>query len=650
MIKENIFLLIIFLKIIFLFFLLSFKNINSFIKKNIIEIDNQINETMYENDLDFTKYEANIKAIAIYFPQFVYLKDNFIFNKKEFKEWEIIEKVKPLFKEHHQPRKKDKKYFNMELKNFSKIEFIKKQIKLAKNHGLYGFGIIYFWISGYKLFNEPINIFIKKEINFPFFLIWKNNKYEIKNKYKNIIIENSYSNEEAFMFIADIKKYLISKNYIKIKRKPILAIYDPSLINNLREFLSILRNYAKKLGINEIFIYGTINGQKDLNYTKLFDYCFEFPPKNINLSEIIKNKNFFYYTGLRYGNNNYVNRNKIYRGIMLEWDNSPENKSIIFSEYSPEKFYLITKLLINSSTIRFNKSNNFIFINGWNNWKLGSYLEPDEKYGYASLNALSKALFNLNYRDDKYNLINLKNICRIAVQIHIFYEDLISDIINKTNNIPIKFDLFISTTSFEKRNIILKFMIQYSKANKYEIIIIENKGRDVLPLLIQLKKKIKQYKYLCHIHSKKSLKNPNMGFSWRNYLYNNLMGNKRIVSEILTDFENNDKIGFIFPETFYGIIKEKFKLTKKTLKYMKFILKNIFPGSSPGNLLDFPAGNMFWARTHAIFQLFEINFNIMFEREKDQTNDTIMHGIERIWLYLVKLNGYYYKTVFKSFN
>ena len=219
MINKEIILLIIFLKIIIIFFLLSFKNINSFIKKNIVEIDNLINETLYENDLDFNKYKANVKAIAIYFPQFVYLKEHFIFNNMMFKEWEIIERVKPLFKGHHQPRKKDKKYFNIQIKNFSKIEFIKKQIKLAKNHGLYGFGIIYFWISGHKLFNEPINIFIKKEIDFPFFLIWKNNKYKINNNNKNIIIENSYSNKEAFMFIVDIKKYLISKNYIKIKRK-----------------------------------------------------------------------------------------------------------------------------------------------------------------------------------------------------------------------------------------------------------------------------------------------------------------------------------------------------------------------------------------------------------------------------------------------
>ena len=277
-------------------------------------------------------------------------------------------------------------------------------------------------------------------------------------------------------------------------------------------------------------------------------------------------------------------------------------------------------------------------------------MEPDNKYGYASLNALSKALFKLNLIKNGYNIKNLSNICIVAVQAHIFYEDLIKDIINKTNNLPIKFVLFISTISIEIKNIISKYITQYSKAYQYEIIVLGNKGRDVLPLLIQLKYKIKQYKYLCHIHTKKSKTCPIIGKLWRNYLYNNLMGNKRIVSEILSDFENNDKLGFIFPETFYYIIKQKNILTRDTLKYMKFILKKLFPNYNLGTLLDFPAGNMFWARTDAIYQIFEYDFNNKFEKEKNQTNDTIMHGIERIWLYLVKQNGYFYKTIFKSID
>ena len=136
---------------------------------------------------------------------------------------------------------------------------------------------------------------------------------------------------------------------------------------------------------------------------------------------------------------------------------------------------------------------------------------------------------------------------------------------------------------------------------------------------------------------------------WRRYLFNNLLGDSNIISEIISYFENSNKIGIIFPETYYLIYNETKKLKKKTKKYINFILKKLFPRNSIGILKNFPAGNMFWSRTEAILQIFIYNFNKYFDEENEQTNDTIMHGIERVWLYLVKLNGFYYKTIFKIF-
>ena len=89
----------------------------------------------------------------------------------------------------------------------------------------------------------------------------------------------------------------------------------------------------------------------------------------------------------------------------------------------------------------FTNTNRFIFVNAWNEWCEGTYLEPDEKYGYASINALSKAIFNISYNNNNYNLNYLKVETKIAIQAHIYYEDLISEIINKINNIPVKYDL-----------------------------------------------------------------------------------------------------------------------------------------------------------------------------------------------------------------
>jgi lipopolysaccharide biosynthesis protein len=56
---------------------------------------------------------------------------------------------------------------------------------------------------------------------------------------------------------------------------------------------------------------------------------------------------------------------------------------------------------------------------------------------------------------------------------------------------------------------------------------------------------------------------------------------------------------------------------------------------------------MFWAKTNAIYQIFRLR--IKYPEELGQPYLTIMHAIGRTWLYLVKLNGFYYKTTLKNY-
>ena len=209
---------------------------------------------------------------------------------------------------------------------------------------------------------------------------------------------------------------------------------------------------------------------------------------------------YTYYYSLFYSNifnDNNIGNFTVYRGNMLEYDNSPITKnSMIYGEYSPELFFKINKLLIKKIKEEKEETNRFIFINAWNNYLEGTYLEPDERYGYGSINALSRALFNLPFINWNYNLSNLMTKCLVVVHAHIFYIDLLNEIINKTNNIPKKFDLYLSTDTIKKMEFIKNYTDIHSKANNVSIKIIENKGRDILPLLIQIEEVLYKYKYI----------------------------------------------------------------------------------------------------------------------------------------------------------
>ena len=311
------------------------------------------------------------------------------------------------------------------------------------------------------------------------------------------------------------------------------------------------------------------------------------------------------------------------------------------------------KLIFQSENEKYKLNYGFIFIDSWNDYSKGNYLEFDEKFGFSSINSFSKSILNIFYKTNNfiYNINNNTNM--IAIQVHVYYEELFYKILNRLKIIPFKFDLFISTVTEEKKLFIEKLLMDFN-ISKYEIKIFKNIGRDVYPFIRQIRNHYKQYKYISHFHTKKSIHKKLLGSNWSEYIYNNLIGNKEIISDIIYDFENNDKLGFIFPEPYYEIIKgvknfyhSNIQLNKPNNKFINYLLKKIFHKYTMGDKIIFPVGNMFWARTKAIYQIF--NIRLKYPEELNQTNETIMHGIERLWLYLVKLNGYDYKMIFRHY-
>ena len=86
-----------------------------------------------------------------------------------------------------------------------------------------------------------------------------------------------------------------------------------------------------------------------------------------------------------------VRKNSI-PGAFVGWDNTPrygENAQIIRGE-TPEKFEKYMTAQIKKAKEDY--STDLMFIYAWNEWAEGGYLEPDEEYGNAYLEAIRNAL------------------------------------------------------------------------------------------------------------------------------------------------------------------------------------------------------------------------------------------------------------------
>lgn len=378
-----------------------------------------------------------IKTICFYLPQFHSIPENDNAYGKGFTEWTNVKKAHPLFPGHVQP----KIPLNNNYYSLMDPSVMEKQARLAKEYGIYGFCYYHYWFKNRKkLLEKPIEMMLANpQIDIPFCLCWANENWTKKWDGGNneIIVEQDYGNMSDLNKHVDyLCKYFSDKRYITVDGAPLLLIYKPELIPGIRKYIKMIRERAKENGFKKIKI--AVQYPKyffDGGMLNLFDYYIEFEPQFIISYEMNRNRRrinkMVKPVLLNFGARGFVNKieekrtdktltinhkntleirdydedwekiishdvrnKKMLAGAFVDWDNTSRNiNGRVYKGASPEKFnYYMSKLV---RKVRSEYSEKIIFINAWNEWAEGAYLEPDENNKYEYLNALKDAL-NIN--------------------------------------------------------------------------------------------------------------------------------------------------------------------------------------------------------------------------------------------------------------
>ncbi|MDR2864905.1 MAG: rhamnan synthesis F family protein [Spirochaetaceae bacterium] len=259
-----------------------------------------------------------------------------------------------------------------------------------------------------------------------------------------------------------------------------------------------------------------------------------------------------------------------------------------------------------------------------------------------------KLRMHLNYILPKNHLAPHKKTrqAKVALVFHFYFLDLLEETMSYINNMPEYADIYITTDTEEKERPIMQ---ELEKTNyKFKVIIIENRGRDVSSLLIGVRDYIFDYDVVCFAHDKKTtqIKPYSIGKSFAYKCLENVLGSKEFVENIVSTFEDEERLGILMPPPPYHGSYESvlnwewtnnFAITKKLLEDLE-INVNIDESKMPVS----PLGTMFWFRPPALKPLYKKNWQYSdFPLEPNQVDATILHAVERAYGFVAQSAGFY---------
>lgn len=347
------------------------------------------------------------KLIAYYLPQYYQIPQNDAWFGKGFTEWSNCAKAVPQFDGHWQPHLPiDVGFYSLET-----TQAMHRQVELAKMYGIHGFCFYYYWFSGGdKIMDKPIQNWLNdKSLDLPFMFFWANEDWTNTWGERADIGTKTYSAkmkpEDVKKFVDDILPYLKDSRYITVEGRPHIIIYQAKKDPYLPEFIEKIGEELKKEDIEKPYI----------SIVFPDDFAEDFDPRAYGADAAVE-----FGSHLRtmpeempsiktnsklmnpiaklteYDMEKYINSEAlvfdvaypVFKGAMTHFDNTARKI------YRGAQLFPITPKLYKKWLVRSiqNSKTEQVFITAWNEWAEGMHLEPDQKYGYAYLQATKDAL------------------------------------------------------------------------------------------------------------------------------------------------------------------------------------------------------------------------------------------------------------------
>ena len=235
---------------------------------------------------------------------------------------------------------------------------------------------------------------------------------------------------------------------------------------------------------------------------------------------------------------------------------------------------------------------------------------------------------------------------RVAVCAHVYYTDMVEELLSLTDNIPCGYD-FIATTDTQAKKEIIETTINSRKNVRNVIVRVveQNRGRDMSSLFITCRDLFLEdhYDLVCRLHTKKSPQvAAGVANMFKRHMFENLLNSPGYTTNVLDMFHDQPWIGVAVPPLVhiaFPTMGHVWFNNRDTAEHLKTALdlKIDFDPDTPVGAF----GTMFWFRPKALHKLFAHPWQWSdFNAEPRHIDGGLAHVLERMICYVAQDAGY----------
>lgn len=359
-----------------------------------------------------TPQEATVplaRLIAFYLPQFHPIPANDRWWGAGFTEWANVVTARPLFRGHRQPRRPGRLgFYDLRL-----AETREAQAELARHYGISGFCYWHYWFHGRRLLERPfVEVLSSGTPDLPFCLAWANESWtRTWMGHGEILLEQTYSVSDDVSHARCLTAAFADRRYIRLHDRPLFLIYRPKDLPEPARTTDTIRETAVQAGLAEPFLLGINAWCKHDDCRALgFDGTVDFQPQLSDVPGLLAPKpsargRLIHHLHTRPGvtedaaaRDAMATRRdllpfSVYRTIFAGWDNTPRRGSggsVILPSGSAAFVKHLAGAIRDASARPMDER--IVFVNAWNEWAEGNYLEPDADADDILLRAVASSV------------------------------------------------------------------------------------------------------------------------------------------------------------------------------------------------------------------------------------------------------------------